>query len=144
VSDSAGVVRARATANSAQLQLILGPDGGGSFKRDSAAILIYPLTDPFDPDSARAGLLNFRTGRLYGVGFNTAETRAAPDVRVFEIADLINQWWVNPSSNNGLLISLSGEAQLVDALEIRSMRLIVTTTMPPQLIGKPASGEAPR
>jgi len=144
VSDSSGVVRARATANSAHLQLILGPDGGGSFKRDSAAILIYPLTKPFDPDSARAGLLNFGTGRLYGVGFNTAETRAAPDVRVFEIADLINQWWVNPSSNNGLLISLSGEAQLVDALEIRSMRLIVTTTMPPQLIGKPASGEAPR
>jgi hypothetical protein len=139
------IVLSRSTVNSARLQVLLGPDGGDAFHRDSAIVQIFPVTQDFELDSARTGRLTVGTGRLYGVGFNTNESRRdAPDVREFEIADLVNEWWHQPTSNKGLLIMLASEDRQVNAVAIRGMKLIVTTTKPPNLVGKPASGGASR
>jgi len=138
LSDSNGVVPARTTVNSALLELTLGT-GGYSFQRDAAHVELYPLGEAFDLDSAQVSRSALIVGRVTSAGFNTVEsTSSTVEVRRFEIADLVNDWWHDTTSNYGLLLKLSNEDRCADAVEVRGVRLILVTTTPPIIAEKPA------
>lgn len=141
-----GVVPKETTVNSAILELVLD-SLRYTFQQNAAHIEVYPLAEPFDFDKARNNELAVTQRAASGSGFSPLETRVdSLNVRRFQVADLMNTWWHDTTSNEGLMLNLNATSTLgieveedrrVDAVEIVGVRLILTTTLPPIFVQKP-------
>ena len=134
ISDENGRVPEEITANSALLEVKLG-EGGITFQRDDASLRCFGFTEAFDSDSAALNALSVHGDRYTYFGFDETEDSdlSTDSVRVFEIADLINDWWQDSTNNNGMMFKLGVETDNVDAVEIEDLRLILITSQPPVL-----------